>query len=54
MNDTLDWVYWLRAVWECRSTLGFWCAPEEGLGALDFFNAWLTDLLHIGREYAAD
>lgn len=59
MTDTLDWVYWLRAVWEARGEAqrdGF-LRPErviESAHAIEFLTLWLTDLMHIGRVYEAD
>ncbi len=54
MTDTLDWVLWMRSVWEARGTLSQWGEPSTGMDALEFLNLWLTDLLHVGRSYEAD
>ncbi len=58
MTDTLEWAYWLRAVWEARTTVNEWYAVEDGpslgMDAVDFFNLWMGDLVHVGRHYDAD
>lgn len=51
--DPLEYMQWMRAVWEARQT----CHMDLGVPSdliresLPFFNEWMESLLHVGREF---
>jgi hypothetical protein len=53
MENGLEWLQWIRAIWEAREH-AIDMSAEDALSSCVFFREWMTDLLHCGRVYEPD